>query len=167
MLAVLIPLLLAAPAPSPRMPRNVKPPVAAPLTAVTTLTAKTAAGQVTVLSSAKPLAGAARPVLVLKSGEEPVIRWQIRNTDLKKATPSIVVHFLVHREDAANARIPAGPQKGSYQDSVLGTDLPPKESTQGEYRTAVWEPGYYLVEIEILDEVGTRQQLCALDLKVE
>jgi hypothetical protein len=150
------------------MPRNVLPAAPlAPLTASIRLTMKTAAGMVEVTAAgAKPQAQP-RPMLTLKTGEQPQVRWQIRNTDLKKAVPSVVVHFLVNREGAAGAPIPAGPQKGSYQDSVLGTDLPPKGGTSGEYATAVYEPGVYLVEIEILDEEGNRRMFCAVDLKVE
>ena len=160
----------AAPAKAPlRMPRNILPrPTAppAPLTTTMTLVIKTAAGEVRA-DAAKPPPAGERPTAVLKSGEKPQVRWQIKNTDPRKPVSNMVVHFLITREAAAGTPIPAGPQRGSWQDSVLGTDFGPHEGTSGEYRAALYEPGYYLVELEILDETGARRQYCALDLKVE
>ena len=140
---------------------------AAPVTTSISLTLK--AGEN--LARAQALPGqappAARATVSLKSGEKPLVRWEARNRDPKKSVASIVVHFLITRENHAGAPIPDGPQKGGYQDSVLGTDLAPRETTTGEYNTAVYEPGTYLVEVEILDETGTRQQYCAAEMVVQ
>jgi hypothetical protein len=51
-------------------------------------------------------------------------------------------------------------------DSVLGTDLSARGSITGEYNTPIYEPGFYLVEIELLDPTGARRHYCVLDLQV-
>lgn len=152
----------------PRMPRNVKPPPPPPpLTTSISLRIKTAAGDTVVTSVPKQAPAPVRPSAALKSGEKPQIRWFIQNVDLKKPVSNIVVHFLITKEAAPGAAIPSAPQKGSYQDSVMGTDLAPHEATSGAYNTAIYEPGTYLVEVELLDDQGNRRQYCAVDLKVE
>jgi hypothetical protein len=91
----------------------------------------------------------------------------VRNTDPRKPVKDLVVHFLVTREASPDARIPPGPQKGGVLDTVLGTDLEVRGTTSGNFRTPIYEPGTYLVEIELLDVDGVRRQFCALDLQVE
>lgn len=108
-----------------------------------------------------------RPVVVLRAGDTPQIRWEVRNLDSAAAVRSIVVHFLVHRQEAPGAKIPAEPQKGSAIDSVLGTDLSARGATTGNYNTPLPEPGAYLVEVELLDPQGNRRQYCAVDLRVD
>jgi hypothetical protein len=166
----LLPLLLiAAPGPRVTLPRGPsplrKPPP--PLSTSIALTIKTATGETRDNTPAAGAVAAARPVAVLKSGEKPQIRWSIRNTDPKKPIPDVVLHFLVTREQSANEPIPVDPRKGTLMDQVMGTTLAPKGATTGNYNTAIYEPGIYLVQVEILDDSGQRRQSCALDLKVE
>jgi hypothetical protein len=103
---------------------------------------------------------------VLKSGETPQIRWQVRNAD-PKPVRDVVVHFLVTSVPNAGSTVPAAPRKGSVMDQVMGLTLTGKGATNGTYNTAVYQPGIYLVEVELLDPEGNRRQYCALDLKVE
>lgn len=147
----------------PRLGRESQPPLPLGLT----LVMKTGAGEVRAASLPGHPSAEPRPVAVMKAGDKPQIRWEIRNTDPKNAVRNVVVHFLVTREDAPASRIPAGPQRGTTMDSVLGTDLSAKARTTGNYNTPIFEPGTYLVEIEILDPQGNRRQFAALDLKVE
>jgi len=166
----LLPLLLFAP-PSPRitLPRGPaplrKPPP--PLTTSIALVVKTAAGEVRTGSPTSSAAPATRPMAILKSGEKPQIRWAIRNTDARKPIPDVVMHFLVTREQMPNEPIPADPRKGTQIDQVMGMTLAAKGVTTGNYNTPIFEPGVYLVQVEILDATGQRRQQCVLDLKVE
>jgi hypothetical protein len=66
-----------------------------------------------------------------------------------------------------NEPIPSNPRKGKLMDQVMGMTLAAKGATTGNYNTAIYEPGVYLVQVEILDADGQRRQSCALDLKVE
>lgn len=166
----LLPLvLIAAQNPRVTLPRGPsplrKPPP--PLTTSIALAIKTAAGE---SRDANPAAGAAastRPIAVLKSGEKPQIRWSIRNTNASKPIPDVVMHFLVTREQMPNEPIPADPRKGTLMDQVMGMTLAAKGATTGNYNTAIYEPGIYLVQVEILDATGQRRQSCVLDLRVE
>lgn len=99
-------------------------------------------------------------------GDTPQVRWMIRNEDKKVPLRSIVVHFLIHRIEAPNQPLADGPQKGSFADQVLGTDLKPLGKTTGNYNSPIYTPGVYLVEVELLDPLGTRLQYAALDLTV-
>jgi hypothetical protein len=109
-----------------------------------------------------------RPLATIKSGEKPQIRWLIKNLDPKQAVPNIAVYFVLIKEEAAGAKLPtdAPPRKEAIAESVLGTDLAPKGATSGNYNTALYGPGFYLVEIELLDPEGVRRQYCALDLQI-
>lgn len=162
-------LLLAPPSPRVTLPRTPpplrKPPP--PLTTSIALTIKTASGETRDASPAAGAAPATRLVAMVKSGEKPQIRWAIRNTDAKQPIPDIVMHFLVTREQMPNEPIPTDPRKGTLMDQVMGMTLAPKGATTGNYNTAIYEPGIYLVQVEILDATGQRRQQCVLDLKVE
>jgi hypothetical protein len=166
----LLPLvLIAAQGPRVTLPRGSsplrKPPP--PLSTSIAVTIKTAAGVARDTTPAKGATASTRPLAVLKSGEKPQIRWMIRNIDPKKPIPDIVLHFLVTREQSANEPIPPDPRKGTLMDQVMGTTLAPKGATTGNYNTAIYEPGIYLVQVEVLDDSGRRRQSCALDLRVE
>jgi hypothetical protein len=107
-----------------------------------------------------------RPLALVKSGDIPQIRWQVRNTDAKPVR-DVVVHFLVTSVPEAGTAVPLAPRKGSLMDQVMGLTLGAKGTTSGNYNTAIYQPGFYLVEIELLDPDGNRRQYCTLDLKVE
>jgi hypothetical protein len=79
----------------------------------------------------------------------------------------VVVHFLVTSVPEAGTAVPLAPRKGSLMDQVMGLTLGAKGTTSGNYNTAIYQPGFYLVEIELLDPDGNRRQYCTLDLKVE
>lgn len=166
MLKFLAVVLLAAP--FPRLPRNQKPPPPPPPTATSiALTVKTAAGDTRASIAFKGKPPERRALATMKSGEVPEIRWMVKNVDLRKPIKDVVVHFLVTREQTPNEAVPSGPRKGSVMDQVMGMTLAAKGATTGDYNTAIYEPGLYLVEVELLDPNGFRQQYCALDLKVE
>ena len=161
---ILLPALLA---PIPRMPRVLPGAALPPVTTSIALVVKTGSGETRATVAPQDKREVQRPIAAIKAGEKPQIRWQVRNIDPKKPTPDVALHFLVHREKEAGAAIPDQPQKGSLADQVLGTDLPPKGSTGGNYNTAIYEPGVYLVEVELLTPQGDRRQYVAIDLKVE
>jgi len=159
-------LLLAAP--FLRLPRNQKPPPPPPPpTTSIALTVKTATGDTRASIGYKGKPPETRPAAAIKSGETPEIRWQVRNVDLRKPIKDVVVHFLVTRQKTVNEAIPAAPRKGSLFDQVMGMTLASRAATTGDYNTAIYEPGIYLVEVELLDQAGARQQYCAIDLQVE
>lgn len=166
MLKFLAVMLLAAP--FLRLPRNQKPPPPPPPTTTSiALTIKTSAGDTRANIAFKGKPPETRATATMKSGEIPEIRWMVRNVDFRKPIKDVVVHFLVTRAQKPNEPIPSGPRKGSAMDQVMGMTLAPKGATTGDYKTALFEPGIYLVEVELLDPSGYRQQYCALDLKVE
>ncbi len=100
------------------------------------------------------------------AGETPQVRWMVQNEGQKTPLRSVVVHFLIHRIEEPNQPLAEEPQKGSFADQVLGTDLKPRGKTTGNYNTPIYTPGVYLVELELLDPTGTRLQYAALDLTV-
>jgi hypothetical protein len=51
-------------------------------------------------------------------------------------------------------------------DSVMGTDISAKQAVAGTSATAIWEPGCYLVELELLDDQGKRRNYCLLEMTV-
>ena len=161
----LVLILLAAPL--GRMPRDTprKAPLA-PLTASLALTVHTPAGEVKVQSSPAQAPPKERAGIAVKSGEKPQIRWQVKNVDPKKAVRSVVVHFLVHKQSQPGEALPLGPRKGSWMDSVMGTDISPKQAVSGSTATAIYDPGCYLVELELLDEEGKRRNYCLLEMTV-
>lgn len=150
----------------PRLPRG---PAAGlpPLPLSISMALKTAAGERRASAAPKQAQPEPRPLVTSRPGEAPQIRWFIRNTDAKKTLADLVVHLRVDREAAPGERIGPGPQKGAVIDTVLGTDLPPRGTTSGNYNTPIYEPGVYVVAVEILDARGNRRQLCVMDLKVE
>lgn len=145
--------------------RPTPPRTPAPLPIAISLTAKTAAGEsrVTVLPKQEP---STRPLALIQAGEKPQLRWSVRNNDAKAPVKDIVVHFLILREEAAGEKIAAGLRKGSVLDQVMGTTLRPQAVAGGNYNTAIYEPGFYLVEVEVLDPDGNRRLYAALDLEV-
>ena len=151
----------------PRLPRRPPPPPPPPpFSTSINLVIKTAAGEARAAGQPKQAPVEPRPLAVIKVGEKPQIRWLVRNVDPRKAGKKVAVHFLVQRQEAAGAKIPAELQRGSLIDHLMGTELAPKGSTAGSYNTAIYTPGFYLVEIELLDETGKRRQYCVVDLQV-
>lgn len=160
-------LLLAAP-PVRIPPRPRGTPVLPPLTTTIQLAIKSGGAETSAVVKPGQTPAASRPVVSLKAGEKPQIRWTIKNTDPKKPVEELVVHFLITRQDRVGAPIPPPPpQVGSLTDSVLGTTLTGGAATTGDFNTPIHKPGIYLVELELLDGQGNRRQYCALDLKVE
>jgi hypothetical protein len=155
-------LLLALAAPPPRAPAPARP-----LPVIAALTVKTTQGEARASAAPGEAPAPRREVVVMKAGEKPQIRWSVRNPDARKAAGELVVHFLVTREGAPGEEIARGVRKGSLIDQVLGTNLAPRESVSGSFNTAVYEPGAYLVELELLDPRGVRLRYCAVDLTVE
>jgi hypothetical protein len=153
----------------PRLPRGAPrgPQPTQPLPTSTSLTVRTAAGEARATVLPGQPSPDPRPLAETKAGVKPQIRWAVRNLDPKRAVRNLVVHFLVTREERAGEPIPASPRQGSLLDSVLGTDLSARQGTTGNYNTAIYEPGVYLVEVELLDPQGNRRQYCAIDLKVD
>jgi hypothetical protein len=157
----------APPGRMPRLPRNVPPRTAPPLPVAVFLTARTSGGEVRVSAPPPPADSGARPQLTLRSGEKPDIRWTVRNTHPRSKIMNLAVHFLIKREQAEGERVPSGPpQPEYYADTLIGTDLSAKGSTTGSFNTAIYEPGVYLVEVELLDPQGNRRQFCVLEIKV-
>lgn len=163
-------------APFPRMPRA---PAAQALPPVTTSIALTVrSGSVETRTLVRPPSKDARdardareppprPTAAVRSGEKPQVRWLVRNMDPKRPVSQVAVHFLIHRERSAGQPIPEEPRQGSVADQVLGTDLPPGGTTSGNYNVAIYEPGSYLVELELLTPEGVRRQYATIELKVE
>lgn len=160
--------LVAPPAPK-RLPRGAPPrpaAVVAPTTRID-LVVKTAAGETKASTLPTQAPPATRATATARVGETPQIRYRVQNLSATKPVPDLVVHLLVRREEKAGEQIPAGAQKGSILDTVMGTDLAAKRGTSGNYNTAISAPGVYLVELELLDPEGNRRQYCVLELKVE
>ena len=160
-------LLLFLAAPIGRMPRV--PPRSAPtppFTANLALTVRTPAGEVKAQTSPGQTPPLQRANVTVKSGEKPQIRWQVKNVDAKRAIRNVVVHFLVHKQAAPGEAVPAAPRKGSWMDSVMGTDISAKQAVSGSTATAIWSPGCYLVEIELLDDQAKRRNYCLLEMTV-
>lgn len=160
-------LVIAIAAQLGRMPRiPPRPKALAVLPISIAMTVKTAAGE----SRASVAPGKApvepRAVAAVKPGEKPQIRWQVRNMHPKLPVRNVVIHFLVTRQEKAGEAVPASSRKGSVMDSVIGTDLSPKQAVSGSQNTALWEPGSYLVEVEILDPQGNRRHYCIAELLV-
>ena len=162
-------LLLVAIHPLPRRPRSVA--ASPPFPVRVTLSVHAAEGDATteILPHAavgsRP-AAVVRPIAALKSGETPRIRWRVASLDAKNIVTHLVVHLLIRKADDVDAPIPEAFQEGPILDTVLGTDLAPRGSTDGEIATALYGAGVYLVEIELRDDTGARRQYAAIDLKV-
>lgn len=158
--------LLLTPA-IPRMPRSTPRRAAIPpFNASLSLTLRTKGGEVRITQRPGKPVPAERPTVTLKAGEKPQIRWQVRNIDPAKAIRNVVVHFLVRREVKAGEAIPASPSQGSLVDTVMGTDISVRNGISGSANTAVWEPGTYLVELELLDEEGQRRNFSVAEMTV-
>lgn len=150
-----------------RMPRV--PPRSAPtppFTASLALTVRTAAGEVKAQTSPTQKPAPERAQIAVKAGEKPQIRWQVKNVDPKLAIRNVVVHFLVHKQGQPGEALPAGPRKGSWMDSVMGTDISVKQAVSGSSATQIWNPGCYLVELELMDDQGKRRNYCLLEMTV-
>ncbi len=110
--------------------------------------------------------GATRPLLTIRSGESPRLQWRVINTDRRARVESLAVHFLIVRMESAGEAVPPEPRKGSHADSVLGTEIPPGGKVEGSHNTAMFDPGVYLVEVELLDPTGNRRHYGVLEVKV-
>jgi hypothetical protein len=160
-------LLVLLAEPLGRMPRvPPRTPPTPPYTANLALSIRTAAGEVKAQSAAGQAPPQQRANVTVKAGEKPQIRWQVKNLDPKRAIRSVVVHFLVHKQTQPGEAVPAGPRKGSWMDSVMGTDISAKQAVSGSTATAIWDPGCYLVEIELLDDQAKRRNYCLLEMTV-
>jgi hypothetical protein len=148
----------------PRLPpRNVPTP---PFAANLALTVRGPAGEAKALSSKGQTPPLERASVTVKAGEKPQIRWQVKNVDPKLAIRNVVVHFLVHKQTQPGEALPAGARKGSWMDSVMGTDISVKQAVSGTSNTPIWDPGCYLVELELLDDQGKRRNYCLLEMTV-
>ena len=148
----------------PRIPKRPRAPQ--PLPVSLTLSALGSGGEQTVrFLPGKPNPG--RPVLSARTGDRPLIRYTVANLDAAKGVGSIVVHFLIHKIGEVGEAIPDNPRKGSFQDTVVGLELGPSRTVKGQSATPIDEAGIYLIELEILDDQGSRRQIAAADLRVE
>lgn len=148
----------------PRVPPRKKP--TPPFTANLALTVRTTGGEAKAQSTPGQSPPQQRANVTLKAGEKPQIRWQVKNVNPKAAIRSVVVHFLVHKQSDPGEAIPATPRKGSWMDSVMGTDISVKQAVSGSTATAIWSPGCYLVQLELLDEEAKRRNFCLLEITV-
>lgn len=163
--AVMTGLLLAPGAPVlKRMPREAPAPsVVAPLPITGNLKA-TAVGMPPCVATLVRKPGP-RPTFSPPAGQTPQIEWEVKNTDSRRKSPSLVVHVLINRQTGPEQPIPNSPQRGSFLDQVMGTELRPGGKTTGRLKVPITQPGRYLVELEILNESGERVALAALNLQ--
>lgn len=148
----------------PRVPPRATP--TPPFAANLALTVKGAAGEAKAQTSPTQALPMERAQVVVKAGEKPQIRWQVKNVHPKLAIRNVVVHFLVHKQAQPGEALPAGPRKGSWMDSVMGTDISVKQAVSGSSATPIWDPGCYLVELELMDDQGKRRNYCLLEMTV-
>jgi len=157
-------LLLSFLAQAPPRPR---PSAVPPLPTALYLTAKAGGAETRASVQPRQEQQGPRPLATVKAGQAPEIRWSVRNTHPKLPINNVVIHFLITKQSGPGAEIPRGPQKGTVVDTVFGTTILAKDANAGTYRTPIEEPGFYLVEVELLDPQGNRRHFLALDLKVE
>jgi hypothetical protein len=110
---------------------------------------------------------AARPAARGKKGEPVRIRWFVQNRAKAERLPESVFHFLVTRIDQSGRDLPREPAPGSLADNSYAADLAGGASTGGSARIPIDQAGLYLVQFEILNRAGVRQQHVAVEVTVE
>jgi len=111
--------------------------------------------------------GAARPLATAKKGEAPRIRWFVQNRAKNERLPESVFHILVTHIERPGQDLPKDPAPGSLADNSYAADLAVGAAMSGTAKIPIDEPGLYLVQFEILNRRGVRQQRCGVELRVE
>jgi hypothetical protein len=109
----------------------------------------------------------ARQVAVAKKGEAVRVRWFVRNRQKDERLPESVFHFLITRIDQPGQELAREPAPGSLADNSYASDLAGGAATSGTATIPIDEPGLYLVQFEILNRTGARQQHCGVEVRVE
>lgn len=108
-----------------------------------------------------------RPHASAKLGETPKLRWFLKNPDRKKPYPQSVLHFFVTSLERPGQPLPLAPAVGGLIDNAYAQEIPAGGSTGGTCELPITAAGLYLVQFEILDQVGQRQQFVGIELELK